>query len=187
MPALSCQDGDENASYRMDRPRRPGRTWPVLVGCRDVQIGPHAQRRNQLGPRCSEVVGVSLNSSRYWEAPPPEKLQRAAAATANGILRASAGSQRRGQGCPNKSPGQGGTGLKVRSLPMQRQTHRQIPQSAAQRRGDSQRSIKSRRLFPRGNTTPRVASSRTARTTATTEGTDCTHIMLAPPDAVLSG
>jgi hypothetical protein len=40
---------DENASHRMDRPRRPGRAWPALVGCRDVQIGPHAQRGNQLG------------------------------------------------------------------------------------------------------------------------------------------
>ena len=49
MPALSCQDGDENASHRMDRPRRPGRAWPALVGCRDVQIGPPAQRGNQLG------------------------------------------------------------------------------------------------------------------------------------------
>ena len=40
---------DENASHRMDQPRRPGRAWPALVGCRDVQIGPHAQRGNQLG------------------------------------------------------------------------------------------------------------------------------------------
>ena len=44
-----AQMGDENASHRMDRPRRPGRAWPALVGCRDVQIGPHAQRGNQLG------------------------------------------------------------------------------------------------------------------------------------------
>src|SRR4029453_9428358 len=41
--------GDENASHRMERPRRPGRAWPSLVGCRDVQIGPRAQRGNQLG------------------------------------------------------------------------------------------------------------------------------------------
>jgi hypothetical protein len=41
--------GDENASHRMDRLRRPGRGWPALVGCRDVQIGPRAQRGNQLG------------------------------------------------------------------------------------------------------------------------------------------
>jgi resolvase-like protein len=43
--------GDENASHRshrMDRRRRPGRAWPALVGCRDVQIGPPAQRGNQL-------------------------------------------------------------------------------------------------------------------------------------------
>src|SRR6476620_12565751 len=39
----------ENASHRMDQPRRSGRGWPALVGCRDVQIGPHAQRGNQLG------------------------------------------------------------------------------------------------------------------------------------------
>ena len=44
-----AQMGDENASHRMDRPRRPGRAWPALVGCCDVQIGPHAQRGNQLG------------------------------------------------------------------------------------------------------------------------------------------
>jgi hypothetical protein len=41
--------GDENASHRMDQLRGPGRAWPALVGCRDVQIGPHAQRGNQLG------------------------------------------------------------------------------------------------------------------------------------------
>jgi hypothetical protein len=44
--------GDENASHRshrMDRRRRPGRAWPALVGCCDVEIGPHAQRGNQLG------------------------------------------------------------------------------------------------------------------------------------------
>src|SRR3954468_2168566 len=43
--------GDENASHRshrMDRRRRPGRAWPALVDCRDVQIGPPAQRGNQL-------------------------------------------------------------------------------------------------------------------------------------------
>ena len=43
--------GDENASHRshrMDRRRRPGRAWPALVGCHDVQIGPPAQRGNQL-------------------------------------------------------------------------------------------------------------------------------------------
>ena len=44
-----AQMGDENASHRMDQLRRPGRAWPALVGCRDVQIGPHAQRGNQLG------------------------------------------------------------------------------------------------------------------------------------------
>ena len=44
-----AQMGDENASHRMDGPRRPGRAWPALVGCCHVQIGPHAQRGNQLG------------------------------------------------------------------------------------------------------------------------------------------
>jgi hypothetical protein len=43
--------GNENASHRshrMDRRRRPGRAWPALVDCRDVQIGPPAQRGNQF-------------------------------------------------------------------------------------------------------------------------------------------
>jgi hypothetical protein len=40
---------DENASHRMDQLHRPGCARPALVGCRDVQIGPHAQRGNQLG------------------------------------------------------------------------------------------------------------------------------------------
>ena len=62
--------GDENASHRMDRPRRTGRAWPALVGCRDVQIGPHAQRGNQFGLACSEAVGVSLTHS---EASPARK------------------------------------------------------------------------------------------------------------------
>jgi hypothetical protein len=33
----------------MDQLRRPGRARPALVGCRDVQIGTHRQRGNQLG------------------------------------------------------------------------------------------------------------------------------------------
>jgi HEAT repeat protein len=39
----------KNASHRMGQLRRPGRARPALVGSRDVQIGPHSQRGNQLG------------------------------------------------------------------------------------------------------------------------------------------
>jgi hypothetical protein len=52
--------GDENASHRMDRPRRPGRAWPALVGCGDVQIGPSAQRGNQLGIDAVRQSGFQL-------------------------------------------------------------------------------------------------------------------------------
>ncbi len=54
--------GDENASHRshrMDRRRRPGRAWPALVGCHDVQIGPPAQRGNQLALDAVKADGVS--------------------------------------------------------------------------------------------------------------------------------
>ena len=53
--------GDENASHRshrMDRRRRPGRAWPALVGCRDVQIGPPAQRGNQLARDAVRQSGI---------------------------------------------------------------------------------------------------------------------------------
>jgi hypothetical protein len=47
----------------MDQLRRPGRARPALVGCRDVQIGPHGQRGNQLGldaVRQSDGAGRTL-------------------------------------------------------------------------------------------------------------------------------
>jgi hypothetical protein len=59
--------GDENASHRshrMDRRRRPGRAWPALVDCRDVQIGPLAQRGNQLARDAVKAFGVSSGAER---------------------------------------------------------------------------------------------------------------------------
>ena len=55
---------DENASHRMGQLRRPGRARPALVGCRDVQIGPHSQRGNQLG---LDAVRMALAGPRHCD------------------------------------------------------------------------------------------------------------------------
>ena len=81
---------DENASHRIDRLRRPGRAWPALVGCRDVQIGPHAQRGNQLGlnavrqsvaeclsPSANRMKAQSINLSVICSIRPPPPASQA--------------------------------------------------------------------------------------------------------------
>jgi hypothetical protein len=44
----------------VDRRRRPGRAWPALVGCRDVQIGPPAQGGNQLAREAVKQSGFQV-------------------------------------------------------------------------------------------------------------------------------
>ena len=61
----------------MGQLRRPGRARPALVGCRDVQIGPHSQRGNQLG----------LDAVRMALAGPPAS----ATSDSNGTVRDTSG------------------------------------------------------------------------------------------------
>ena len=40
---------NQSSTHRDRRYRRRGRDWPVLVGRRDVQVGPRGQRGNEVG------------------------------------------------------------------------------------------------------------------------------------------